>query len=79
MSDVVRAVYEIETALPLEAAAETMAGEQSCGTFVRVARETSELRARHAATVTSIEELPPSGRPPLPGASGTWDSARRAR
>ncbi|GAA5013833.1 ribulose-bisphosphate carboxylase large subunit family protein [Actinopolymorpha pittospori] len=79
VSGVVRATYEIETALPLEAVAEVMAGEQSSGTFVRVARETSELRARHAATVAAIEELPLSGRPPLPGASGDWRSARRAR
>jgi ribulose-bisphosphate carboxylase large chain len=77
--DAVLAVYEIETALPLERAAEVIAGEQSCGTFVRVARETDELRARHAARVRSIEELPPSGLPPLPGVVGDWRSARRGR
>jgi ribulose-bisphosphate carboxylase large chain len=79
VSEVVRAVYEIETALPLDVAAGVMASEQSCGTFVRVARETADLTARHAAAVCAIEELPPGRRPPLPGASGTWDSARRAR
>ncbi len=78
-SSVVRAVYEIESALPLEAVAEAMAGEQSCGTFVRVARETAELRETFAARVVGIDELPPSGRPPLPGASGDWTSPRRAR
>lgn len=79
MNDVVRAVYEIESALPVETAAATIAGEQSCGTFVRVARETDAVRARHAARVAEIEELPPSGLPPLPGAKGDWSSARRGR
>jgi ribulose-bisphosphate carboxylase large chain len=73
------ATYEIATALPLEQAAAVIAGEQSSGTFVAVARETSELKARHAATVLSVEELPLSGRPPLPGAVGDWAGARRAR
>lgn len=76
---VVRAHYDIESALPLDRVTEAMAGEQSCGTFVRVSRETDELRAAHGATVTALEEMPPSGRPPLPGASGDWADARRAR
>lgn len=79
MTELVRAIYEIETALPLEQAAEVMAGEQSSGTFVAVARETAELKLRHRATVAAIEELPPSGRPPLPGAAGDWSRAKRAR
>ena len=48
----VTAVYEIETALPPEQAAAVMAGEQSSGTFVAVARETDELKRRFAARVT---------------------------
>jgi ribulose-bisphosphate carboxylase large chain len=79
VADNVVATYEIATALPLEQAAAVIAGEQSSGTFVAVARETSELKARHAATVLSIDELPLSGRPPLPGAVGDWADARRAR
>ncbi len=79
MTDLVRAIYEIETALPLEQVADVMAGEQSSGTFVTVARETDELKRRFRATVASIEELPASGRPPLPGAAGDWTRARRAR
>ena len=79
MTDLVRASYEIETALPLEQVADVMAGEQSSGTFVAVARETDELKRRFRATVASIEELPASGRPPLPGAAGDWTRARRAR
>ncbi|GAB2604148.1 RuBisCO large subunit C-terminal-like domain-containing protein [Pseudactinotalea suaedae] len=79
VAEVVRAVYEIETALPLEQTAAVMASEQSSGTFVAVARETEELKARFAARVVDIAELPPSGLPPLPGASGDWSQARRAR
>ncbi|TDE88518.1 ribulose 1,5-bisphosphate carboxylase [Occultella glacieicola] len=76
---VVTAVYEIETALPLDRTAAVMASEQSSGTFVAVARETEDLKRRFAARVVGIEELPPSGRPPLPGASGDWSRAKRAR
>jgi hypothetical protein len=42
MTDRIQARYWIETAYPLEVAAATMAGEQSTGTFVRVAGETGD-------------------------------------
>jgi ribulose-bisphosphate carboxylase large chain len=45
-----------------------MAGEQSAGTFVRVAGETDELRAAHGAIVESIELLDKVPAPSLPGA-----------
>ena len=45
----VTATYEIETAFPLQQAAETMAGEQSTGPFVRGAGGTAALRAAQAA------------------------------
>ncbi|HWB87295.1 MAG TPA: ribulose-bisphosphate carboxylase large subunit family protein [Bryobacteraceae bacterium] len=64
----VYARYWIETAFPLEQAAETMAGEQSTGTFIRVPGETDELRERHAARVESIKELDSVSEPSLPGA-----------
>jgi ribulose-bisphosphate carboxylase large chain len=65
----IRAVYWIETPWPVEKAAASMAGEQSCGTFVRVPGETDELRARHGAEVLRIEHLPATMRPSLPGAA----------
>jgi ribulose-bisphosphate carboxylase large chain len=64
----IRALYWIETAYPLEQAAETMAGEQSTGTFIRVPGETVELRERHAAKVENIVELESVSQPSLPGA-----------
>src|SRR5690348_7965650 len=79
LSEPVSAVYEIETAAGLERAAEVMAGEQSSGTFLRVARETDALRARHGARVVAVEELPPTGRPPLPGMLGDPADVRRGR
>lgn len=75
----VTATYEIETAFPLHQAAETMAGEQSTGTFVRVPGETDELREAHAARVEELVELGEIAEPSLPG-SGTpkgWDGKRR--
>lgn len=67
-ADRLQARYWIETAYPLAQAAETMAGEQSTGTFTRVPGETDELRERHAARVESIVELDTAESPSLPGA-----------
>lgn len=78
MTEFVTATYIIETSLPLLHAAEVLAGEQSTGTFVRVERETDELRARFAAQVESIEEIPLTGASPLPGTIGDPASRRRA-
>lgn len=74
------ATYVIETAFPLEQAAETMAGEQSTGTFVRVPGETDELREAHAARVDELVELGEVERPSLPGSGlprGGGDGKRR--
>ncbi len=62
------AEYLIETPLTLDAAAATIVGEQSTGTFTSVPGETEELRQRSAARLESIEELEPSSAPSLPGA-----------
>jgi len=67
-SNRVIAVYLIETPLDPARAAEVLAGEQSCGTFARVAGETDELRERARATVDAIEELEPLAAPSLPNA-----------
>jgi ribulose-bisphosphate carboxylase large chain len=67
MNERVLATYLIETAFPLEAAAATMAGEQSTGTFVRTPGETDELRERCAARVERIEETGEVEAPSLPG------------
>jgi ribulose-bisphosphate carboxylase large chain len=77
------AVYLLETPLAPERAAEVLAGEQSCGTFVKVRGETAELHAKARATVDAIEELEPLPAPSLPnawlerqGARGPWRRAR---
>ncbi|WP_407361250.1 RuBisCO large subunit C-terminal-like domain-containing protein [Microbacterium sp. LBN7] len=72
------ATYVIETSLPLQHAAEVLAGEQSTGTFVRVQRESDDVRARFAAQVESLQEIPLTGASPLPGAVGDPAGRRRA-
>jgi len=63
-----RATYRIETPLDPRAVAETMAGEQSSGTFTRVAGETDDLRARTRAHVIAVDEEPASETPSLDSA-----------
>lgn len=77
------ASYLIETPLDPAKVAEIMAGEQSSGTFTRVAGETDELRDRTRAVVTRIEELESASEPSLPnawlarkGVTGPWRRAR---
>lgn len=66
--DPVIATYRIETALPIEQAAEMIAGEQSSGTFLPVPGETEELKARARAKVLDITHLESVSSPSLPGA-----------
>ena len=77
------ASYLIETPLDPAHVAEVMAGEQSSGTFTRVAGETDELRSRTRAAVLHIEELDSVAEPSLPNAwldrKGTTGPYRRAR
>ena len=77
-ADAVIATYIIETSLPLLHAAEVLAGEQSTGTFVRVERESDEVRRRFAAQVDSLQEIPLTGASPLPGTVGDPSARRRA-
>ena len=77
--DRIRARYWIETAFPLEDAAEMMAGEQSTGTFIKVPGETEELRERFAAQVEQITELGVADRPSLPGSGMPKHSSSAVR
>jgi len=74
-ADRFEATYLIETPLDPAKVAEIMAGEQSCGTFVRVHGETDALRERARANVERIEELEASQNPSLP--NGWLDRQRR--
>jgi ribulose-bisphosphate carboxylase large chain len=67
VSDKILATYLLETPHAVERAAEVIAGEQSCGTFVRVKGETAELQARHRGRIESIEVLAVGNAPSLPG------------
>lgn len=67
--DFIEAEYLIETPLEPEAVAEIIAGEQSNGTFVPVAGETAELKARVAARILSVTELESK---PAPSLSSAW-------
>ncbi|MFT3956544.1 MAG: ribulose-bisphosphate carboxylase large subunit family protein [Piscinibacter sp.] len=78
-----QARYLIETPLDPAQVAEVLAGEQSSGTFVRVAGESDELRARSRARVERIDELEPAAAPSLSsawlarqGRGGPWRRAR---
>lgn len=77
------AIYLIETPLDPAKVAEIMAGEQSCGTFTRVAGETDELRERARAIVSDVTLLETVASPSLPNAwlarksaEGPWRRAR---
>lgn len=71
--------YLIETPLPVEKAAASLAGEQSSGTFVSVPGETEELKARFAARVEKIVALERVAQPSLPGAREGRGDFQRAR
>ena len=60
--------YLIETYTSLERAAEVIAGEQSCGTFIALPGETAELKERARARVVRIEPLGDVAAPSLPSA-----------
>ena len=68
MSSRFQATYLIETPLDPARVADVLAGEQSSGTFVRVAGESDALRARSGAVVEELAELEPLPAPSLPSA-----------
>ncbi|MDR6585869.1 ribulose 1,5-bisphosphate carboxylase [Herbaspirillum sp. BH-1] len=61
------ASYWLETGDDPARAAEVIAGEQSSGTFVALATETPELKARSGARVEKLEILGHGSTPSLPG------------
>lgn len=70
MSDAIEVTYRILSYLPLEQAAEAIAGEQTTGTFTKVAGESPELHRKHRAQVLDITPLADDLSAPLPGARG---------
>ncbi len=62
------AVYRIETSMDPARAAEVMAGEQSTGTFVKLAAESDAFLDAHAARIEAVETLDEIAAPSLPGA-----------
>ena len=62
----ITATYDIETPVGLQQAAAVLAGEQSTGTFVRLAAETDALRDRAAAQIENITLTATSTTPALP-------------
>lgn len=67
MSDRIHATYWLETPIEPARAAETIAGEQSSGTFLALANETDELKAQSGARVERLTVLGQSHEPSLPG------------
>jgi ribulose-bisphosphate carboxylase large chain len=76
--DRISATYLIETPLPVEVAAASLAGEQSSGTFIAVPGETEELKQRFAARVEKITLLETVSSPALPGCRPSSGSFQRA-
>jgi ribulose-bisphosphate carboxylase large chain len=63
--EIIEADYLVETPLDPAKVADIMAGEQSSGTFVRVAGESDALRARSRAVVSKLSEDEPVALPSL--------------
>lgn len=57
--------YFVESSIPAEKVAETIAGEQSSGTFMPLPGETDVLKQRSRARVTRIDPLPAVAEPTL--------------
>ncbi|MDP5366937.1 MAG: ribulose-bisphosphate carboxylase large subunit family protein [Paracoccaceae bacterium] len=62
----ITATYDIESPVGIARAAEVLAGEQSTGTFTRLAAETDALRERSAARIEKIEITGSRQKPSLP-------------
>ncbi|MEZ5647043.1 MAG: ribulose-bisphosphate carboxylase large subunit family protein [Burkholderiaceae bacterium] len=67
MSDRIHASYWLETPLDPRKAAEIIAGEQSSGTFLALANESDDLKARSGARIERLTVLDQVSEPSLPG------------
>lgn len=67
MTQRIHASYWLETGADPARAADIIAGEQSSGTFLKLANETAELKERAGARVERLEVLETVGSPSLPG------------
>jgi ribulose-bisphosphate carboxylase large chain len=67
MSERIHASYWLETPDHPQHAAEVIAGEQSSGTFVALASETPELKARAGARIERLVVIDTASAPSLPG------------
>ena len=67
MTERIHASYWLETPIDPQRAADTIAGEQSSGTFLALANETPELKERSGARVERLEILETVDTPSLPG------------
>ncbi|MDB5554132.1 MAG: hypothetical protein JWL86_4116 [Rhizobium sp.] len=74
----IRLTYRIETPGSVEAMATKIASDQSTGTFVALPGETEELKARVAARVAGIRELPPTDKASFPDEAGSATHFNRA-
>jgi ribulose-bisphosphate carboxylase large chain len=71
MTQRIHARYWLETGADPQRTAQTIAGEQSSGTFLKLANETDELKARAGARVERLEVLEKVSSPSLPGAKAS--------
>jgi ribulose-bisphosphate carboxylase large chain len=79
-TDRIEADYLLETPWDPRRAAESIAGEQSSGTFVQVPGETPELKARAAARVERLDVLETGlTRRSLPSTDDEWTGTNLAR
>ncbi|AHK70500.1 3-oxo-isoapionate-4-phosphate decarboxylase OiaX [Gluconobacter oxydans] len=76
LTDMVVVTYLIESAGDPEALAYKIAHDQSTGTFVPLAGETPELKARVSARVVDIRHLSPVGIPSFPQEAGAREYRR---
>ena len=77
MTDRIYASYWLETSDDPQRAAEVIAGEQSSGTFLKLAAETPELKQRSGARIETLTILDKATFPSLPGRYGKSNTFTR--